>query len=62
MEYLLDRNARITHEAKQVKYEVIQILSESNAFDANVTVQLQRYVREGFNYVLAHAEVAFDSV
>lgn len=61
VEYLLDRNAKICHEAKQLKYEIIKSLSESNAFDAAVTLQLHRYVREGFNYIQAITEVAFEN-
>lgn len=44
-----------------MKYEIIQVLSESNAFEAGATVLLQKYVREGFNYVQAVTEVAFES-
>lgn len=61
VEYLLDRNSRVSHEVKQLKYEIIQVLAESNAFEASVTVLLQKYVREGFNYVQAVTEVAFES-
>lgn len=58
---MLDRNTRTSHEVKQLKYEVIKILSESNAFDAAVTLLLQKYVREGFNYVQAITDIAFES-
>lgn len=61
IEFLLDRNAKRSHEVKQLKYEIVQILSESNAFDAAITLLLQKYVREGFNYVQAITEVAFES-
>lgn len=60
-EYLLDRNTKASHEVKQIKYEIIQTLAESNAFDAAVTLRLQKYVREGFNYVQGITEVAFES-
>lgn len=61
IEFLLDRNQKVSHEVKQIKYEIIQILAESNQFDAAIVVQLQRYVREGFNYVQGITEVAFES-
>lgn len=61
IEYLLDRNTKMIHEVKQLKYEIIQVLAESNAFDAGITLLLQKYVREGFNYVQAITEVAFES-
>lgn len=61
IEFLLDRNTKASHEVKTVKFEVIKTLSESNAFNATITLQLQRYVREGFNYVQAITEVAFES-
>lgn len=61
IEFLLDRNTKIPHEVKQIKYDIIKVLAESNAFDAAVTMQLQRYVREGFNYIQGITEVAFES-
>lgn len=61
VEYLLDRNTKTSHEIKQIKYEIIQTLAESNAFDAAVTLRLQKYVREGFNYVQGITEVAFEA-
>lgn len=61
VEFLLDRNTKVSHEVKQIKYEIIQVLAESNAFDAAITLQLQKYVREGFNYVQGITEVAFES-
>ncbi|CRK90005.1 CLUMA_CG003731, isoform A [Clunio marinus] len=61
VEYLLDRNSNITLEVKQIKYEIIEVLAESNAFEAAVTLQLQKYVREGFNYVQGVTEIAFES-
>lgn len=61
VEFLLDRNLKTSHEVKQIKYEVIKVLSESNAFDASIAVLMQKYVREGFNYVQAITEIAFES-
>lgn len=61
VEFLLDRNKKASHDVKQIKYEIIQVLAESNAFDAAITLQLQKYIREGFNYVQAITEVAFES-
>lgn len=61
VEFLLDRHTKASHEVKQIKYEIIQVLAESNAFDAAITLQLQKYVREGFNYVQGITEIAFES-
>lgn len=61
VEYLLDRNSKASHGIKQIKYEVIQILAESNAFNAAITLLLQKYVREGFNYRQAITDVAFEA-
>jgi 26S proteasome non-ATPase regulatory subunit 5 len=60
-EFLLDRNSKMPHELKQIKYEIVKQLSESNAFDASTTVRMQKYVREGFNYVQGVTEIAFES-
>jgi hypothetical protein len=61
VEFLLDRNSKVSLEVKQIKYEVVQLLSESNAFDAAILLQLQKYVREGLNYVQGITEIAFES-
>lgn len=61
IEFMLDRNAKVPLEIKQIKYEIIQVLADSNNFDAAITLQLQKYVRDGFNYVQGITEVAFES-
>lgn len=60
-EFLLDRHNKMLHKLKQIKYEIIKQLAEVNAFDASTTVRLQKYVREGFNYVQGVTEIAFES-
>lgn len=61
VEFLMDRSVRSTHEVKQIKYEIIQILSASNSFDAATTVQLNKYIREGANYIQAQMEVVAEN-
>lgn len=61
VEFLLDRHSIISLELKQLKYEVVELLAQSNEFDASTIVRLQKYVREGFNYVQAITEIAFES-
>lgn len=61
VEYLLNRTSIISLELKQKKFEIVELLAVSNEFDASTTVRLQKYVREGFNYVQGITEIAFES-
>lgn len=60
IEYLLDRRAEFDKEAKQVKHEVISILSETTVFDAHTILLLKKYVNEGPHYVEGILDVAVE--
>ncbi|XP_050513208.1 26S proteasome non-ATPase regulatory subunit 5 [Diabrotica virgifera virgifera] len=61
IEYLLDRNIEVIKECKEVKYEIIKLLSSSTIFDEFTLKRLQKYVKEGPFHVEAITEVAFES-
>ncbi|KAL5275548.1 PSMD5 family protein [Megaselia abdita] len=60
IEYLLDRRVEFDKEAKQVKYELISILSETSVFDAHTILLLKKYVNEGPHYVEGILDVAVE--
>lgn len=60
IEYLLDRRVEFNKEAKQVKHEIISILSETSVFDAHTILLLKKYVNEGPHYVEGILDVAVD--
>ena len=61
VEFLLDRSWKHPAEIKQVKYEIIKVLSDSKSFETNVIVQLKKYIREGIYHVESITEVAYES-
>lgn len=60
IEYFLDRRAEFDKEARQVKYEVISILSETTVFDAHTILLLKKYVNEGPHYVEGIVDIAVE--
>lgn len=61
IEFLLDRNTEFEKDLIRTKYEIIQVLSESNVFNVATIVQLKKYVSEGAFFVQSVNEVAFES-
>lgn len=61
IEYLLDRRVEFDKDAKQVKHEIILILSETTVFDAHTILLLKKYVNEGPHYVESVLDVAVES-
>lgn len=63
VEFLLDRNVESFKECKDVKFEIVRILSESatNVFDASTMLRLKKFVTEGPFHVDAVTEVAMES-
>lgn len=61
IEFLLDRKIGVSFEVKQVKYEVVEILSRSSIFDGTTIAQFCKYVREGVNFVEPMSEVSFET-
>lgn len=52
IEFLMDRNIEFNKDAIHEKYQIIEILSQSNAvFDTVSLGQLKKYVRQGAFYV-----------
>ena len=60
VEFLLDRSVESFKECKEVKYEVVKRLSESNIFDATTMQQLQKFVRDGPFHVDIVTEIALE--
>jgi hypothetical protein len=61
IEYLLDRNSIISHDVRQIKYDIVEVLARSNEFDGNTIQKFNTYVREGVHFVAPESEVAFES-
>lgn len=57
---MLDRNAETTKESKELKYEIVKLLSRSSVFDHTTLLRLKAYVKEGPFYVQAITEVAIE--
>ncbi|XP_055920292.1 26S proteasome non-ATPase regulatory subunit 5 [Eupeodes corollae] len=62
VEYLIDRKVEFDKDAKYAKFEIIEILSESNVFDVQTQLQLKKYVNEGPYYVQPIVEIAVEGV
>ncbi|XP_055838384.1 26S proteasome non-ATPase regulatory subunit 5 [Episyrphus balteatus] len=60
VEYLLDRKVEFDKDAKYAKFEIIEILSESNVFDVQTQLQLKKYVNEGPYFVQPIVEIAVE--
>lgn len=60
VEYLLDRKIEFDKEAKYAKFEIVEILAESNAFDIQTQLQLKKYVNEGPYFVQPIVEIAVE--
>ena len=60
IEYLLDRKTDFDKHAIQEKYDVIKLLSTSTVFDAQIIVELKRYVADGAFYKETITEVAIE--
>ncbi|CAH0552701.1 unnamed protein product [Brassicogethes aeneus] len=60
IEFLLDRLVESVKECKEVKFEIIKILSTSEVFDQSIRTRLQTYVKEGPFYVYTVTEVAVE--
>lgn len=60
VEFLLDRNVETTKECKEMKYEIVKLLSESTVFDPATQLRLKAFVKEGPFYVRAVTEVAVE--
>lgn len=56
----MDRNVETTKECKEIKYEIIKLLSESTVFDQTTLLRLKAFVKEGPFYVRALTEVAIE--
>ncbi|KAI4502940.1 hypothetical protein M0802_001984 [Mischocyttarus mexicanus] len=63
IEFLLDRNIETFKECKEMKYKVVQCLSEaeSHIFEAGTLQKFKQFVNEGPFYVETYAEVGFES-
>lgn len=57
---MLDRNVETIKECKEIKYEIIKLLSESSVFDPTTLLRLKTFVKEGPFYVRAVTEVAIE--
>lgn len=60
IEFLLDRNIEHIKESKEIKYEIVKILSNSIVFDHLTLNRLQQFVKEGPFYVETVTEVAIE--
>lgn len=60
IEFLLDRSAEVIKECKEIKYEIVVILSQSDVFDLPTQKRLQTFVKEGPFYVQAVTEIAIE--
>ncbi|XP_050343371.1 26S proteasome non-ATPase regulatory subunit 5 [Nymphalis io] len=60
IEYLLDRSVNFTKESKEIKYEIIKLLSHSTVFDENMLTRLQKYVEQGPFYTELVTQVAME--
>ncbi|XP_044745627.1 26S proteasome non-ATPase regulatory subunit 5 [Coccinella septempunctata] len=60
IEFLLDRNVETHKESKDLKYEIVKVLSESSVLDSSTVKRLKNYVKEGAFYVQGVMEVAFE--
>lgn len=60
VEFLLDRHVETTKECKEIKYEIVKLLSESTVFDSHTLLRLKAFVKEGPYYVRAVTEVAIE--
>lgn len=60
IEFLLDRDTEFDKDLIQTKYEIIKILSESNAINGQTLLQFKKYVSQGAFYVQAVNEIAFE--
>lgn len=60
VEYLMDRKIEFDKEAKYAKFEVIELLAESNVFDVQTQLQLKKYVNEGPYFVQPIVEIAVE--
>ncbi|KAL6265110.1 hypothetical protein P5V15_005200 [Pogonomyrmex californicus] len=63
VEFLLDRNIEAFKECKDVKYEIVECLSqaERNIFDADTMQKFKQFVKEGPFFVDVNTEVAIES-
>ncbi|XP_015175239.1 PREDICTED: 26S proteasome non-ATPase regulatory subunit 5 [Polistes dominula] len=63
IEFLLDRNIETFKECKELKYKVVQYLSEaeSHVFEAGTIQKLKQFVNEGPFYVQTYTEVEYES-
>jgi hypothetical protein len=60
IEFLLNRKIGSTHDVKQKRFAVIEILARSNEFNATHIALLNKYVREGANFVEPMSQVEFE--
>lgn len=60
IEFLLDRNVETIKECKEIKYEIVKLLSESSIFDPATLLRLKAFVKEGPFYVRGITEVAIE--
>lgn len=60
IEFLLDRSVETHKECKDLKYEIIKVLSSSTILDTLTVKRLKAYVKEGAFYVQGVMEVAFE--
>ncbi|CAG9822654.1 unnamed protein product [Phaedon cochleariae] len=60
VEFLLDRNSETTKECKEMKYEIVKVLSTSSIFDESISSRLRTFLNEGPYYVQAITEIAIE--
>ncbi|CAH0605414.1 unnamed protein product [Chrysodeixis includens] len=60
VEFLMDRSVVYTKETNESKYDIIKRLSNSPAFQPDITVRLQTYVEQGPFYSESQLEVAME--
>ncbi|XP_045470633.1 26S proteasome non-ATPase regulatory subunit 5-like [Harmonia axyridis] len=60
IEFLLNRNVETHKECRDLKYEIIKVLSSSSILQSSVVKKLKEYVKEGAFYVQGVMEVAFE--